>query len=88
MAKTLYDEGIRPDVVILDPPRKGCTAEVIETVAKMSPDRVVYVSCDPATLARDLAVFERLGYETMKATAVDMFPRTTHVETVCLLSKR
>ena len=88
MAKTLYDEGIRPDVVILDPPRKGCTAEVIETVAKMSPDRVVYVSCDPATLARDLAVFERLGYETVKATAVDMFPRTTHVETVCLLSRK
>lgn len=88
MAKTLYDEGIRPDVVILDPPRKGCTPEVIETVAKMGPDRVVYVSCDPATLARDLAIFERLGYETVKATAVDMFPRTTHVETVCLLSKK
>lgn len=87
-AKTLYDEGIRPDVVILDPPRKGCSTEVIETVAKMSPDRVVYVSCDPATLARDLAVFDGLGYEAVKATAVDMFPRTTHVETVCLLSSK
>ena len=87
-AKRLYDEGIRPDVVILDPPRKGCTPEVIETVAKMSPDRVVYVSCDPATLARDLAIFKSKGYETVKATAVDMFPRTTHVETVVLLSQR
>lgn len=87
-AKRLYDEGIRPDVVILDPPRKGCTPEVIETVAKMSPDRVVYVSCDPATLARDLAIFKSKGYETVKATAVDMFPRTTHIETVVLLSRK
>ena len=88
MAKTLYDEGVRPDVVILDPPRKGCTPEVIETVAKMSPDRVVYVSCDPATLARDLAIFESKGYETVKATAVDMFPRTTHVESVVQLVRK
>ncbi len=88
MAKTLYEEGIRPDVVVLDPPRKGCSREVVETVVKMSPDRVVYVSCDPATLARDLAVFGELGYETVKVTAVDMFPRTTHVETVCLLSRK
>lgn len=87
-AKTLYDEGIRPDVVILDPPRKGCSRDVIETVADMSPDRVVYVSCDPATLSRDLAVFSELGYEAVKATAVDMFPRTTHVETVCQLVRR
>ena len=88
MAKTLYEEGIRPDVVVLDPPRKGCSREVVETVVKMSPDRVVYVSCDPATLARDLAVFGELGYETVKVTAVDMFPRTTHVESVCLLMKK
>ncbi len=87
-AKRLYEEGIRPDVVILDPPRKGCSREVVETVVKMNPDRVVYVSCDPATLARDLAYFDELGYETVKATAVDMFPRTTHVETVVLLSQR
>ncbi len=87
-AKILYDEGIRPDVVILDPPRKGCSAEVIKTVSDMSPDRIVYVSCDPATLARDLALFRNYGYETSKATAVDMFPRTTHVETVVLLSQR
>lgn len=87
-AKTLYDEGIRPDVVVLDPPRKGCSEEVIRTVNDMSPDRIVYISCDPATLARDLAVFDSLGYETKEVTAVDMFPRTTHVETVVLLSQR
>ena len=87
-AKTLYNEGIRPDVVVLDPPRKGCSADVIATVADMAPDRVVYVSCDPATLARDLAIFRTLGYETKQVTAVDMFPRTTHVETVVLLSQR
>ncbi len=87
MAKTLYDEGIRPDVVILDPPRKGCSREVIETVTKMAPDRVVYVSCDPATLARDLAIFTEQSYEVTEVTAVDMFPRTTHVESVVLLSR-
>lgn len=87
-AKTLFDEGIRPDVVILDPPRKGCSEEVLRTVADMAPDRVVYVSCDPATLARDLKVFSELGYETKEATAVDMFPRTTHVETVVKLVRK
>ncbi len=87
-AKTLYVEGIRPDVVVLDPPRKGCSVEVIRTVSDMHPDRVVYVSCDPATLARDLKSFSELGYETKKATAVDMFPRTTHVETVVQLVRK
>lgn len=87
-AKTLFDEGIRPDVIILDPPRKGCSADVIETVAKMNPERVVYVSCDPATLARDCKLFSSFGYETAKLTAVDMFPRTTHVECVVLLSRK
>ncbi len=87
-AKTLYKEGIRPDVVVLDPPRKGCSADVIATVADMAPDRVVYVSCDPATLARDLAIFRTLGYETKQVTAVDMFPRTTHVETVVQLVRK
>lgn len=86
-AKTLFNEGIRPQVVVLDPPRKGCSTEVIETVAKMNPDRIVYVSCDVATLARDCKLFGELGYKTEKFCAVDMFPRTVHVETVCLLSK-
>lgn len=86
-AKTLFEEGIRPNVIVLDPPRKGCDKEVIETVAGMNPDRVVYVSCDPATLARDCAVFAELGYEVKKATAFDLFPRTVHVETVALLTR-
>lgn len=86
-AKTLYDEGIRPDVVVVDPPRKGCSREVLETIAKMSPDKVVYVSCDPATLARDCAIFSELGYTVQKLSAVDMFPRTVHVESVALLCR-
>lgn len=86
-AKTLFKEGIRPDVVVLDPPRKGCSRDVLETVADMNPDRVVYVSCDPATLARDCKIFSELGYAVREYTAVDMFPRTTHVETVVLLCR-
>ena len=84
-AKTLYDEGIRPNVVVLDPPRKGCSADVLKTVADMNPDRVVYVSCDSATLARDCKIFSELGYAVREYTAVDMFPRTTHCECVALL---
>ncbi len=86
-SKTLFEEGIRPDVVVLDPPRKGCSRDVLETVANMNPDRVVYVSCDPATLARDCKIFSELGYAVREYTAVDMFPRTTHCETVALLCK-
>ncbi len=86
-AKKLLNEGLRPDVIVLDPPRKGCSREVIDTVVFMRPERVVYVSCDPATLARDCKIFEELGYKVQKVTAVDMFPRTTHVETVVQLSK-
>ena len=86
-AQTLFERGEKPDVVILDPPRKGCDEALINTVAKMKPDRVVYVSCDSATLARDCRRFADLGYETLRATPVDMFPHTAHVETVVLLSK-
>ena len=84
-AKKLKQEGIAPDVVILDPPRKGCGEELVKTVGEMNPKRVVYVSCDPATLARDLKVFEQNGYKTIEITPVDMFPRTSHVETVTLI---
>ena len=87
-AKVLENEGIKPDVIILDPPRKGCSPEMLETAARMQPDRIVYVSCDPATLARDCGIFLTLGYTAEKVTPVDMFPRTGHVETVCFLSRR
>jgi 23S rRNA (uracil1939-C5)-methyltransferase len=86
-AEKLQKEGIQPDVVILDPPRKGCGEELIRTVVKMTPERIVYVSCDPATLARDLKLFTELGYSLRSLQPVDMFPRTPHVEAVCLLSK-
>jgi 23S rRNA (uracil1939-C5)-methyltransferase len=86
-AEILKNEGIRPEVIILDPPRKGCSPEMLKTAAEMEPDRIVYVSCDPATLARDCGIFADLGYTAVKATPVDMFPGTGHVETVCILSK-
>ena len=86
-AKTLYDEGIRPDVIVVDPPRKGCSPEVLETISKMAPERVVYVSCDPATLARDCGIFKEFGYEVEKLCAVDMFPRTVHCESVAKLCR-
>lgn len=87
-ATRLADEGINTDVVIVDPPRKGCTQELINTIAnKFSPERVVYVSCDVATLARDIKIFDSLGYKLIEYTPVDLFPRTAHVETVALLIK-
>ena len=86
-AAQFVSEGRKPDVLFVDPPRKGLDPAVIDSIAAMSPSRVVYVSCDPGTLARDLRRFAELGYRAEEATAVDMFPRTRHVETVCLLSK-
>ena len=81
-------EGLHPDVVFLDPPRAGSTPECIAAVAKMAPRRVVYVSCDPETLARDTALFARHGYKAKGFTPVDLFPQTRHVETVVLLSHK
>ena len=78
---------IRDRVIVLDPPRKGCSEQTIKAAAKMAPDRIVYVSCDPATLARDVARFAPLGYHPVRACAVDLFPGTANVETVVLLSK-
>ena len=72
---------------MVDPPRKGCEQVVLETMVKMQPERIVYVSCDPATLARDVKYLRGNGYELDRVKAVDMFPHTVHVEVVCLLSK-
>ncbi len=83
----LAAEGVRPQVICVDPPRKGLAPEVPEILASMAPERIVYVSCDPATLARDVKRFGELGYPAVKAQAVDLFPRTAHVETVVLLRK-
>ena len=87
LAAKLETQGVRPDIVVVDPPRKGLAPEVVDAIAKMAPDRVVYVSCDPATLARDVKQFGALGYAPARAEAVDLFPRTAHVETAVLMSK-
>lgn len=86
-ARYLEGEGVRPDVVCVDPPRKGLAEDVVDTIADMGPQRVVYVSCDPGTLGRDVKRFAGRGYTLKKAVAVDMFPRTAHVETVVLLPR-
>lgn len=80
-------EKIHADVIVVDPPRKGCDEACLETMLKMKPERIVYVSCDSATLARDLKVLREGGYELKRVRAVDMFPMTVHVETCVLLSK-
>ena len=80
--------GERADVIVVDPPRKGCDKVCLDTILKMGPERVVYVSCDSATLARDLRVLCDGGYEIVKVRGVDQFGGTGHVETVCLLGKR
>lgn len=86
-AKKLSQANVQPDTVVVDPPRKGLSVDVIEEICAMGPTRVVYVSCDPATLSRDMKLFAQRGYLPQKGTAVDMFPRTCHVETVVLMSR-
>ena len=88
LAAELRQRGLRPDVICVDPPRKGLAPDVVEAAASMTPGRIVYVSCDPATLARDVARFAPLGYCPVRACAVDLFPGTAHIETVCLLVLR
>ena len=83
----LAEKGEHVDVVFMDPPRAGSTEVFMDSVAKLSPDRVVYVSCDPTTLARDLKYFKKKGYDPKKCQPVDMFPYTEHCEVVCLLTK-
>lgn len=86
-AAQLAAENLHPDVIVVDPPRKGCDLEVLQAIAAMAPKRLVMISCNSASLARDCKELEALGYHLEKAAPVDLFPRTTHVETVCLLSK-
>ena len=83
----INNKKIIPDVVMVDPPRKGCDGKLLETMVKMAPKRIVYVSCDPATLARDLKVLSGEGYEVEKVCAVDQFSHSSHVETVVRLRK-
>lgn len=83
----LYKEGLRPDVIVMDPVRAGCSEDVLKAAAAMEPKRIVYVSCNPATFARDAKVLSTLGYTLKKVRPVDMFPQTMHVETVALLER-
>ena len=84
----LYKQGVRPDVVVVDPPRAGCTETVLRTFANMKPQRIVYVSCNPATLARDLAILKGVGYITQEVQPVDLFPQTSHVENIALIIRK
>lgn len=86
-AQRLAARGYRPDVITVDPPRKGLDAGTIEAIETMRPQRLVYISCNPSTMARDIKILEQKGFEPRKVCAVDMFPRTSHVETVVLLSE-
>lgn len=87
-AQKLADDGVRPDVITVDPPRKGLQMAVIEAIVQMAPRRVVYISCDPATLARDVARFAEQGYAPVCAQAADLFPRCAHVESIVTLDRR
>ena len=80
-------QGIKPDVILVDPPRKGLTESFIESSVSMEPKKIIYISCNPATMARDIKLYQELGYKLKKVQPVDLFPQTHHVETVALLSK-
>lgn len=88
LAEKLIKKGLKPDVVFLDPPRKGCDSKLLDTVIKSGAKRIVYISCKPSTLARDMKYLAERGYDAKKVIPVDMFPRTAHVETVCLMSRK
>ena len=88
VATKLINENVSIDVVIVDPPRKGLDKTAIDAILKINPKKLVYVSCDPATLARDVRILVDNGYSTEEVTPVDMFPNTNHVETVVLLSHK
>ena len=81
----LYDKGIKPDIVIVDPPRKGCSDTLLQAIEKINPKKIIYISCNPSTLARDLEILKE-KYTIDVVQPVDMFPRSFHVETICALS--
>ena len=81
-------DSIYADVIVVDPPRKGCDESLLDTIVEMKPKKLVYVSCDPATLARDLGYLADHGYELKKVQAIDQFPHTPHVEVVTLLQRK
>ena len=87
-ANRIAEDGHRPDAVLVDPPRKGLSEKVILDIVRMQPERIVYISCNPATLARDLSIFSREHYSLESAESFDMFPRTRHIETVVLMSRK
>ena len=87
-AQQLAQRGEHPDVIVLDPPRKGCDAQTLEAVCRMAPQRIGMISCNPATAARDCALLDKMGYHAQKVQAVDLFPRTGHVECVVLMSRK
>ncbi|WP_173917412.1 23S rRNA (uracil(1939)-C(5))-methyltransferase RlmD [Halobacillus sp. Marseille-Q1614] len=82
------NQGLKPDVIVVDPPRKGCEEDLLHAMADMEPERIVYVSCNPSTLARDLKILEDRGYATKEVQPVDMFPQTSHVECVAWLERK
>lgn len=84
----LIKKGVKAEVVVVDPPRKGCERSLLEAFSIMGPDKIVYISCDPATLARDLGILNELGYKTVEIQPVDMFPQTAHIENVALIVRK
>lgn len=84
----LWHQGVRPSVVVTDPPRKGCNKRVLDTIADMEPDKVIYVSCNPSTMARDIVYLQRRGYRLSEVQPVDMFPHTSHVECVIGMQRK
>ncbi|EGT4143238.1 23S rRNA (uracil(1939)-C(5))-methyltransferase RlmD [Clostridium perfringens] len=84
----LINNGVKADVVVVDPPRKGCDKKLLDAITNIDAKKIVYVSCDPSTLGRDLAILEENGYKTLEVQPVDMFPNTSHVETVALLRRK
>ena len=84
----LINKGVKADVVVVDPPRKGCDVKLLNAITNINAERIVYVSCDPSTLARDLAILEEKGYKTTEIQPVDMFPHTAHIECCSLIVKK